>query len=189
MAYLRLIILFVCLQLPAPAFAGLPSRLETVPDACGYLTEDVASNTLLREVKPVASNEHIPVFYSQCEYTALGGGRRALRFLFKFMVKEMFDPAQLPPEQLDFNAGFAEGGLSYSEKLQYPGELTYIFHDRDTTSILVITGIDGPPDGAGEASTLIASYRLIDGDRSPQERRDVLIKFPWKHLIDISKSQ
>lgn len=183
------LILLLWVHLATPVAAGLPSSMSTVPDACGYLTEEVASNTLRRQARPLPSNEHIPVFYSQCEYSAPGEGRRALRFVFKFMVKEMFDADQLAPEQLDFNAGFAAGGATHSEKLQFPGKVTYVFHDRDTTSILVITGIDGPLDGAGEASTLIISYRLIDGDRSPEERRDILMKFPWRHLADFGKSR
>ena len=156
---IQLSVLLLSLQLAPPALAGLPSSIATIPDACGYLTEEVARNTLRREVRPASTNEHIPVFYSQCEYSAPGEGRRSLRFLFKFMVKEMFDVEQLAPEQLDFNAGFAQGGANYSEKQQFPGKLTYVFHDRDTTSILVITGIDGPLGGAGEASTLIITYR------------------------------
>lgn len=186
---LQLSVLLLCLQMPLPVVAGLPSSIAMVPDACGYLTEEIARDTLRREVRPLHTNEHIPVFYSQCEYTAPGEGRRALRFLFKFMVKEMFDVERLAPEQLDFNAGFAQGGVSHSEKLRFPGQTTYVFQERDTTSILVITGVDGPKDGAGEASTLIITYRLIDDSRTPEERRDILMKFPWKFLADLNRSQ
>ncbi len=182
-----LVVLLLLQGSPALA-AKLPASVEEVPVACGYLTEEVAASALGGKVQPIPSHEHISHFYSQCEYKAVGQGRKALRFLFKFMVKEMFDAERLAPEQVDFNAGFAEGGLSYSEKLQYPGELTYIFHDRDLTSILVLTGIDDPPDGAREASTLIFSYRLIDADRTPEQRRDLLMKFAWRHLADLGNS-
>jgi hypothetical protein len=172
--------------LAGPGSAALPSKLELIPDACAYLTEGVARITLGGEIRPMVSNEHIPHFYSQCEYVATGGRNAAVRFVFKFMVKEMFDVEKLIPAQVDFNAGFAEGGLTHAEKLQFPGELTYVFHERDTTKILTITGIDGPTDGAVEDSILILSYRLIDGDRTPKQRRDILMKFPWQLLADLN---
>ncbi|TXS96398.1 hypothetical protein FV139_02585 [Parahaliea maris] len=180
---------FLLLQALSADAAKLPPKIDEIPNACGYLTEEIARSVLGPEVRPFQSNEHIPVFYSQCEYKGTGPGRHSLRFVFKFMVKEMFDVDKLAPEQIDFNAGFAEGGQTFSEKLQYPGKLTYIFHDRDTTSVLVITGVDGPLDGAGQPSALIFSYRLIDGDRTPEQRRDLLMKFAWRHLIDLAKSQ
>jgi hypothetical protein len=187
-ARLRVVILLFLLANPGgTAFAALPSQIDTLPQACAFLSEELARSTLLGEVRPLVSNEHIPTFYSQCEYTATRPGRQALRFVFKFMPKELFDVERLEPEMVDFSAGFAEGGLTHAEKLQFPGKLTYVFHDRDTTSVLMISGIDGPKDGAGEESTLVASYRLIDGDRSPKERRDILVKFPWKLLAALNK--
>lgn len=181
-------VIVLLLQSVPVAAAKLPPRIEQIPRACEQLTEEVARAALGGDVQPLHSNEHIPHFYSQCEYKAVGQGRKALRFVFKFMVKEMFDVERLAPEQIDFNAGFAEGGLSFSEKLQYPGEITYIFHDRDLTSVLVLTGVDGPRDGAGEPSTFIASFRLIDGDRTPDQRRDLLMKYAWQQMVDLAKS-
>jgi hypothetical protein len=188
MGKVRSALLFLLAVLCGQATAALPERIDVIPKACEHLTETVASATLRGDVRPFVTNEHIPEFYSQCEYAAPDEKPRALRFVFKFMVKEMFDVDRLAPEQVDFNAGFAEGGLTHAERLQFPGELTYVFHERDITSILMLTGIDGPRNSALGDSTLIASFRLIDASRTPEQRRDVLMKFPWKLLGALNNS-
>ncbi len=156
-------------------------RLDEVTNACSLLTETLAIELLGQPVKPVASNEHIPTLHSQCAFTGLERGGYMISVAFKFMVKEMFDAKALPAEQLDFNAGFATGGEPHDEKLQYPGEAAYIFEDGEHTYVLMIPGIDGPDDGAGEASTLVAHYRYDHPELPHAQRRDALMKQAWRH--------
>lgn len=173
-------LLAATLLLAAPLHAE-DLRIEELTNACELLTEALAIELLGQTVKPVASNEHIPKLHSQCAYTGLERGGHMISFAFKFMVKEMFDTQALPAEQLDFNAGFATGGEAHDEKLQYPGEATYIFEDGEHTYLLMIPGIDGPDDGAGEASTLIAHYRYDHPELPHEQRRDALMKQAWRH--------
>jgi hypothetical protein len=175
------VLVAVSLLLAAPLHAKEP-RLDEITDACSLLPESLAIEMLGQPVKAVASNEHIPTFHSQCAFSGLDRGGYMISVAFKFMVKEMFDAAALSAEQLDFNAGFATGGQPHDEKLSYPGEATYVFEDGEHTYLLMIPGIDGPDDGAGEASTLIAHYRYDHPERAHAQRRDELMKLAWRHF-------
>ena len=167
--------------LPSAPLHAADRRLGEITDACSLLTVPLAVELLGQPVKPLASNEHIPTFHSQCAFSGLERGGYMISVAFKFMVKEMFDAKALPAEQLDFNAGFATGGEPHDEKLQYPGEAAYIFEDGEHTYVLMIPGIDGPDDGAGEASTLVAHYRYDHPELPHAQRRDALMKQAWRH--------
>ncbi|MGB0219704.1 MAG: hypothetical protein ACPHN2_10190 [Sinimarinibacterium flocculans] len=177
--WLAALVATACL-LSAPLHAA-DRRLDEITDACSLLTEPLAVELLGQPVKPLASNEHIPTFHSQCAFSGLERGGYMISVAFKFMVKAMFDADALPPEQLDFNAGFASGGLTHDEKLPYPGEAAYVFEDGEHTYLLLVTGIDGPEDGAGEQSTLVAHYRYDHPQRPHAQRRDELMKLAWRH--------
>jgi hypothetical protein len=50
------------------------------------------------------------------------------------------------------------------------GKISYVFNARERTTLMVVTGIMGPPDGANRPQTLIAFYYLQDPDRSHESR-------------------
>ncbi|WP_116367467.1 hypothetical protein [Parahaliea mediterranea] len=172
----------ILLSMTRPVWAGLPEQIATIPEACEQLTQSLAVGVLGAPVKPLSSNEHIPTFYSQCEYRRTSGQRGHLQFVFKFLALERFDVERLPPSQLDFSVSFAVGGLSHSDKKPFPGKMTYVFHDRHDTIVFMITEVAGPRDGAGQDTVLVASFRLTDSERSPAQRLEQLKPFPWQLL-------
>lgn len=180
-----ILVLLLVLWGPVSVSAGLVDRIDEIPNTCKYLTEPLARNDLAGDVAPFFTNEHIPTFYSQCGYKRVDRAGRELQFVFKFLARERFDVDQLAPAQLDFNVSFAVSGLTHHSKKQFPGEMTYIFHNRNDTILFMITGVAGPPDGAGQETVLIATYRLTDRDRTPDQRQDVVEAYPWILLKDL----
>jgi hypothetical protein len=100
------------------------------------------------------------------------------------MLKEMFDVDNLLPQQLDFSAAFAGGGNPHTEKLTSPGRLSYIFEGRKDSYVLMITGIDGPKNGAGQETMIVAHYQLDNQNLNHQQRRDVLLEQAREHYSD-----
>jgi hypothetical protein len=161
--------------------AGEPS-FEDVPNACGLLTEPLAMGWLRSPVNASAANEHIPTFSSQCIYAGRGVASREVRFVFKFMLDEMFDIDALIPEQLTFNATFASGGLPPSATLTDLGRVSFAYERDPITLLLVVTGIRGPDDGAGRPTVFVASYQLSDPPTPHSRRLDTLIDVARQHL-------
>jgi len=158
-----------------------PTLLES-PNACSYLTEDAARGFLgVERVRPSAANEHIPDIWSQCIYSGEGG--RSVSFVFKFMIWDLFDTA-LDPIQLDFNAQFTGGGVPPSEKRDEPGKIAYAFEDRDRTTLMVVTGIQGPPDGFGRPSELVATYLWEGPEGSYAEKLARLLDVARAHVAE-----
>jgi len=163
---------------------GEPLMLE-IPDACAYLTEPVARNTLRADrVQASSANERIPTFYSQCTYSGVGVVGRSVSFFFKFMLYDLYDVEKLDEAQLTFNITFTGGGEPPVEQLQNLGKLSYAFDDRDRTRLLVVAGIEGPPDGAGRPTELTAIYELADSDAPYAERLAKLRAFAERHLAE-----
>jgi len=163
---------------------GEPLMLE-IPDACAYLTEPVARNTLRADrVQASSANERIPTFYSQCTYSGVGVVGRTVSFVFKFMIYDLYDVEKLDDAQLTFNITFTGGGQPPVERLQNLGKLSYAFDDRDRTRLLVVAGIEGPPDGAGRPTELTAIYELADPDVPYPERLAKLRAFAERHLTE-----
>lgn len=146
-----------------------------IPKASGYLTEGLAAGWLRAEVQASSANEHIPAFWSQCVYSGKGVKDRQTGFVFKFMVWDLFDVKKLDPMQLDFHAGFASGGEPPLEKLKDLGKISFVLEKRNRTTLLVITGIQGPPDGARRPTELVASYYLSDPETSHEVRLEKLV--------------
>jgi len=163
---------------------GEPLMLE-IPDACAYLTEPLARNTLRADrVQASVANERIPTFYSQCTYSGVGVVGRSVSFFFKFMIYDLYDVTKLDDAQLTFNITFTGGGEPPVEQLQNLGKLSYAFDARDTTRLLVVAGIEGPPDGAGRPTELTAIYELADPDVPYPERLAKLRAFAERHLAE-----
>lgn len=158
-----------------------PHRAE-LPDACGYLNEALAHDLLRAEVRPGPANEHIPTFWSQCVYSGRGVVGREVGFVFKFMLHELSDVATLSPEQLDFNASFAVGALPVLERRTDLGKVSFVFEDRSRTTLMMVTGIQGPPDGAQRPTEFIATYHLADPDTPHADRLEALLGQARQHL-------
>lgn len=177
---------------PPPASAGaVPANaideplFEEIPNACGYLTEPAAKNLLrVDRVRPSAANEHIPTFWSQCIYSGQGVSGRSVSYVFKFMLYELYDVAKLDPMQLDFNATFTGGGEPFVEKLTNLGKVSFVFLKKDRTTLMVVTGIQGPPDGAGRPTEMVANYALADPDTPHPQRLDKLRAKAIEHLAE-----
>jgi hypothetical protein len=159
-----------------------PQVLE-IPEACGYLTEELALEVLHADrVKPNGGNEHIPNFWSQCIYSAVGKADHRIGFTFKFMVWDLFDLANLSSEQLGFNIHFTSGGLPVVGAVREPpGKATFIFQKEELTVLMMVSAIRGPEDGAGRHSELVATYQLQDPTISHQERVDKLLAHARRH--------
>lgn len=164
-----------------PSFAAEP-RFAELPDACGYLTEQLASGWLRAKVRPGPANEHIPTFWSQCVYSGQGVRGRQVGFVFKFMLFELFDVEKLDTDQLRFNATFVAGGTPPLEMLDAPGKIAFTFEKKDQSILLMVTGIQGPPDGAGTATEFVAMYHLSDPDTPHAERIERLIGEARRHI-------
>jgi hypothetical protein len=159
--------------------------LPEIPGACSYLTEALAAELLLVEsVRRTGSNEHIPNLMSQCNYSGQAAANRNVTLLFKYMPYEMFDVETLHPAQLAFNAAASAGGQSPSEAINGLGKTAFVFEMPGRTGLMIITGIQGPMDGAGRASELIASYVLADSVTPHEERLAKLRDLGEKHVRD-----
>ena len=168
--------LFLALLLgvaPRPATAQAdPDEpiLPEIPDACSYLTEAAARGFLdVEAVSPSAANEHIPTFWSQCIYGGRGASGGEVGFVFKFMVWDLFDTA-LDPIQLNFNAQFTGGGVAPSTTLDDPGKVTFTFEDGDRTTVMLVTGIQGPHDNFGIRSRCDLLHRRLRSCASGESR-------------------
>jgi len=158
-------------------------RFDELPVACSYLTEELAKGLLRAErVKASAANEHISILRSNCEYSGKGVKGRKVGFTFRFMVYDMFDVDALDPMQLEFNAMFAAGGIPMVEKLDDLGKVSFVFEQRDRTVLMVVTGIQGPLDGAQRPSEFVANYYLNDPDNTQAVRLDKLLAHARRHL-------
>ncbi len=159
-----------------------PQILE-IPEAGGYLTEELAREMLGADrVKPNGGNEHIPSFWSQCIYTAVGKSGYRVGFTFKFMVWDLFDLANLSSEQLGFNIHFTSGGLPVVGAVRNPpGKATFIFQKEELTVLMMVSAIRGPEDGAGRHSELVATYQLEDPTITHQQRVDKLLSHARRH--------
>jgi hypothetical protein len=170
---------------PAPRAGGGPDPainepfIDEVPQACNYLTRDLASRWVRDE--DVQNNStadmHVPNLQSACMYTAIHGADRDARIQFKFLLYELLDVANLAPMQLAFNATFLGGGNEPEETLRDLGKISFVYNmEHDVTALLVVTGMQGPPDGAGRPMEFTASYYLRDPGRSHEDRLALLLE-------------
>ena len=195
-----LLILFISgwLALVSSGLAADPRTPESepellaIPEAGGYLTEELAMEFLSADrVKPNGGNEHIPHFWSQCIYSAVGKADHRIGFSFKFMVWDLFDLANLSSEQLKFNVHFTSGGLPVVGAVRKPpGKAAFIFQKEELTVLMMVSAIRGPEDGAGRHTELVATYQLEDPTISHQQRVDKLLAHARRHYEEwISQAQ
>lgn len=177
----------LCAPLPGAAAAPDSARVAPpvfaeVPDASAYLTEQLAKGLLRAETVTLGADTfHIPV-WSACAYSGQGVRGRQTGFTFKFMLREMFDVGRLEREQLEFNATFAVGGEDLTAILEDLGALAFAFEGKDRTTLLVLTGIRGPEDGAGRPQDFVATYFLGDPEVAHAERLEELVALARTHL-------
>ena len=184
-----LAVLCGCLTLASFTRAAYPRTPESepqlleIPEAGGYLTEELALELLRADrVKANGGNEHIPTFWSQCIYSAVGKPGYRVGFTFKFMVWDLFDLANLSSEQLEFNIHFTSGGLPVVGAVRNPpGKAVFIFQKEELTVLMMVSAIRGPEDGAGRHSELVATYQLEDPTISHQQRVDKLLIHARQH--------
>lgn len=171
------------------ASTAAAKQAQAIPNACSYLTAELASGVLGQKVLPISGNEHYPTFYSQCRYKGTQRGGFKVSFVFKFMLKDMFDVKTLLPQQLDFNAAFAGGGNPHTEKLTSLGELSYVFEGKKDSYVLMLTGIEGPLNGAGQETMIVAHYQLDNKNMSHEQRRDWMVGQARKHYEEWIQGQ
>jgi hypothetical protein len=167
-------------DVPNPAASGNERRtFEEVPHACSapYLTEQRAQNVLgeLR-VQSNAANEHVPQLQSQCIRSTRPAPARQVAYLYKFMLSDQFDVRRIDPMQVQFNASFAAGGTPPQQVREDIGDRAFVFEKGNRSTLLVITGIKGPEDGADRGREFIATYSLDHRQRSHEERTATLIE-------------
>ena len=176
---------------PAPRPGGGPDPsidepfIEEVPQACDYLTHDLATRWVRDE--DVQNNStadmHVPNLQSLCMYTAIHAAARDARIQFKFHLYDLFNVEKIAPMQLLFNATFLGGGNEPQDTLNDLGKISFVYDlPNDVTSLLVVTGIQGPPDGAGRTMEFTASYYLRDSGRTHEERLVLLLEEARENL-------
>ncbi|MCW8869281.1 MAG: hypothetical protein OQK49_01145 [Proteobacteria bacterium] len=163
---------------------GNKKRIDTIPNACKepHLSEVKAKNILNTEVKKHVASEHIPTLWSQCIYNRKSGQHREISFVYKFMLSDMFDVNRVEPQQLHFNATFASGNAPLTKVLEDLGDKAFVFNTEKRTTLLVITGIGGPKDGANRDQEFIANYYLDDKTMPQEERETLLIQLAREDL-------
>jgi hypothetical protein len=149
-----------------------------VPNACSYLTQPLATELLETEARAHVASFHVPA-WSQCLFTGQGS---QVTFSFKFMVWDLFDVATLDRMSIDFNAQFTAGGVPPSETMDDLGKISFVFEDRALTRLVMVTGIQGAPDGAGRPSEFVATYDLTDPDRPHAVKLEELLSLARRHL-------
>jgi len=159
--------------------------IDEVPPACNYLTHDLASRWVRDD--DVQNNStadmHVPNLQSVCMYTAIHAAERDGRIQFKFHLYELFDVEKLAPMQLAFNATFLGGGNEPQDTLHDLGKISFVYDMvNSVTALLVVTGMQGPPDGAGRPTEFVASYYLRDPGRPHQSRLVLLIEEARENL-------
>lgn len=156
-----------------------------VPDACSspYLTQATAAGLLrATAARKHAASEHIPVLQSQCLYGAAGGQKGQVGYVFKFMLSDMFDVDKLSPQQLDFNASFANGGTTPDQILENPGVRAYVFRKGDRATLFMITGIKGRKDFAGRSNEFVAQYYIDHPDMDYVSKQGALLEQARLHM-------
>lgn len=152
---------------------------DEIPDSCmrPYLTEATAGRLMnAQRIQEGSANEHIVNLWSQCTYHSIGAPIKTVRFVFKFMLYELFDVDKLSTSQLRLNATFAASGNQPTQQIDDLGKVSFVFQVADSTILMVVTGIQGPPDGAGRPMEFIANYYLDDPEQSHATRLVELIE-------------
>jgi len=130
-----------------------------------------------------SADMHVPNLQSLCMYTAIHGADRDGRIQFKFHLYDFFDVEKITPMQLLFNATFLGGGNEPQDVLHDLGKISFVYDlPNDVTSLLVVTGMQGPPDGAGRAMEFTASYYLRDPGRTHEDRLLLLLNEARENL-------
>ena len=120
----------------------------------------------------------MPILRSHCGYTAIHSAERDARLEFKFQLYDFYDVENLSRAQLVFHATFVAGGNEPTDILDNLGKISFIYDmPNDVTVVMVIIGMQGPPDGAGRPMELTASFYLRDPGRTHSDRRKLLIEF------------
>jgi hypothetical protein len=157
--------------------------VDEVPDACRYLTEVQAGRlTNTGRIQKGAVDEHIGNLWSRCSYTSVKAPFKTIGYGFKFMLYDMFDVEKLSPDQLMASALFAAGGQPPSQRIDGLGKVSFVFEAGKATVLMVVTGIQGPADGASRPRELVATYQLEDPDRSHVTRLADLRAQAEQHL-------
>jgi|GEM_PF-2154388 len=163
---------------------GNKKRIVKLPHACKapHLSETKAERILATAVKKHVASEHIPTHWSQCIYNRKTGQAGGMGYVYKFMLSDMFDVNRVEPQQLKFNATFASSNAPLTRIIDDLGDKAFIFNTDKRTTLLVITGIGGPKDGANRDREFIANYYLDDKTMSQAERANILIRLAEEDL-------
>lgn len=176
---------------PAPRPSGGPNPaidepfIGEVPRACLYLTPDIASGWVRdAEIQDGGSaNEHLPILRSHCQYTAIHAAERDARLELRYQLYDLYNVEKLSRAELVLHATFAGGGYQPQDVLDNLGKISFVYDmERDVTVLMVITGMQGPPDGASRPMEFTASYYLRDPGRTHNQRLLMLIEFASRNL-------
>lgn len=158
--------------------------IAEIPNSCMDLTEIKAARLLQANgVQQSAGSEHVANLSSTCIYSSTAAPSRTVNYLYKFMPYAMFDQNTLGKEQLVFNATMVGGGGQRPYKvIEDLGKFTFLFENNDRTSMLVVTGMQGPVGGGSEPRELIAAYYIEDPTRSHAVRLQLLDDIARQHF-------
>lgn len=170
----------------APAPGVNEPYIAEIPNSCMDLTEIKAGQLLQANgVQQSASSEHVANLSSTCIYSSTAAPSRTVNYLYKFMPYAMFDQNTLGKEQLVFNATIIGGGGQRPYKvIEDLGKFTFLFENAARTTMLVVTGMQGPVGGGNEPREMIAAYYIEDPTRSHAVRLQLLDDIARQHFAE-----
>ncbi len=147
-----------------------------LPGACRYLDADLASIWVGGSVERYEDAiEHMPNLRSHCAYFRPEDLTKRARIEHKYHLYELFDVEKRNAMQLAFHAAFAAGGHEPTAVWRDLGKVTFVFHlPPDRSQIMVVTGIQGPPDPVGRPRELLGHYHLRNENRTHEQRLECL---------------
>jgi hypothetical protein len=166
----------------ASASSGPASGIELpyiaeIPNSCHDLTDTKAASMLqVESVQGSTSNEHVANLSSTCSFTSTQAPFRTVLYLYKFMPYDMFDSNTLSKQQMVFNATMIGGGHRPYKVIEDLGKFTFLFDSGARTTVMVVTGIQGPMGGGIQAREFLATYYLEDPNRSHEDRLQSLMQ-------------
>lgn len=163
--------------------------IDDVPNSCTDLTEAKAASLLqVGAVQSSDSNEHVANLSSTCSYTSAQAPFATVFYMYKFFPYEMFDQNKLSKRQMIFNATMLGGGTRPYKVIEDPGNFTFLFETPERTTIMVVTGMQGPMN-ANEPREFIATYYIEDPNKPHEIRLRELLEvaqdnFPeWVSIV------
>ena len=162
--------------MPTVEKAAADPFLRTLPNACDLLSAPIAAGALgASDVRPSGVRDHLAQVTSQCAWRDPQGKVLGLTMMFQSLA--VYDSRKNSLEELQIKVRGFNLNSPLPPPLEGVGNVAFGLHDRDTTSLVVLTGVYGTAMDKGDFTTeLLATFKLTDAGRSPEERLAGLVR-------------